>query len=294
MVETFLKFLQFEKRYSPHTLLSYKNDLGQFSIYLSQNFPQNAIQEVEHKIIRSWIVSLVENKITPRSVNRKIASLRSFYKFLRQRDYITNDPSRKIKILKTEKQLPSFVKEGDIIKLLDHLKFKEDFEGYRDKVLMELLYGTGMRLSEIINAKSIDINVFDHTIKVLGKRNKERLIPFSNNLAAVIDGYNAKREECFGEVSAEDYLIVTNNGKKSYPMFIYRIVRKYLEMFTSVDKKNPHVLRHTFATHLVNKGADLNAVKDLLGHASLAATQVYTHNSMEKLKKVFDQAHPKA
>ena len=294
MVETFLKFIQFEKRYSPHTLLSYRNDLDQFSLYLSQNFPQFAIQEVEYKIIRSWIVSLVENKITPRSVNRKIASLRSFYKFLRQRDYITNDPSRKIKILKTEKQLPTFVKEGDIIKLLDHLKFEEDFKGYRDKVLMELLYGTGMRLSEIINAKSSDINAFDHTIKVLGKRNKERLIPFSNNLAAVIDGYNDKREERFGGASVEDYLIVTNNGKKSYPMFIYRTVRKYLELYTSVDKKSPHVLRHTFATHLVNKGADLNAVKDLLGHANLAATQVYTHNSMEKLKKVFEQAHPKA
>ena len=294
MVETFLKFIQFEKRYSPHTLLSYRNDLDQFSLYLSQNFPQFAIQEVEYKIIRSWIVSLVENKISPRSVNRKIASLRSFYKFLRQRDYITNDPSRKIKILKTEKQLPSFVKEVDIIKLLDHLKFEEDFEGYRDKVLMELLYGTGMRLSEIINTKSSDINAFDHTIKVLGKRNKERLIPFSNNLATVIDGYNDKREECFGEASVEDYLIVTNNGKKSYPMFIYRTVRKYLELFTSVDKKSPHVLRHTFATHLVNKGADLNAVKDLLGHANLAATQIYTHNSMEKLKKVFEQAHPKA
>ena len=293
MVESFLKYLKFEKRVSPHTVLSYQTDLKQLSQFLRETYSEEHPEVANHGMIRSWIVSLVEKQNDPISVNRKIACLRSFYKFLLRREVITKDPMVKIRVLKTKKKLPHFVQETDMVKLLDtEGSFGSDHSGLRDQLLIELLYGTGMRLSELINLKESDINLPDRTIRVLGKRNKERVIPFGVSLVALIENYRAHKKKEI--VTDESWLLVTEQGKKLYPVLVYRVVKNHLQEFTSVEKRSPHVLRHTYATHLLNKGAEINAVKDLLGHSSLAATQVYTHNTIEKLKKVFEQAHPKA
>ena len=293
MIQSFLKYLAYEKRYSQHTITSYQCDLDQFQNFLSVNFSGLGIEAVSYHQIRAWIISLMESGLNPRSVNRKIVSLKSFYKFLLMSENIKTDPTIRIKVLKTTKKLPDFVQEEDMHRLLDNFTFEDDFSGWRDRLILELLYGTGIRLSELIGLKESDIDQFHGHIKVLGKRNKERIIPFSENLDGVLSKYLDKKKSVFDH-NSDDFLIVTDKRGKGYPMMIYRVVKKYLAIFTTVDKKSPHVLRHTFATHLLNKGADLNAVKDLLGHASLAATQVYTHNSLDKLKRVFDQAHPKA
>ncbi|MGK7394790.1 MAG: tyrosine-type recombinase/integrase [Candidatus Cyclobacteriaceae bacterium M3_2C_046] len=293
MKNSFLKYLEYEKRYSQHTITSYSNDLNQFETFVLTLDPENKIEQADHNLIRNWIINLVERNISPRSVNRKITTLRTFYKFLIKRGLAEKDPTFKIKILKTKKQLPRFVSEKELVELFNRADFKDDFLGCRDRLIFELLYGTGIRLSELINLKHSDIDLFDQTIRVLGKRKKERVIPFTKNLKRTIENYSSKKNDHFHGNAAE-YLIVTDNGEQSYPMNIYRVVKKYLDQYTTVEKRSPHLLRHTFATHLLEKGADLNAVKDLLGHANLAATQVYTHNSLEKLKKVFDQAHPKA
>jgi integrase/recombinase XerC len=291
MIQSFFKYIEFEKRYSKHTLISYRNDLLQFSSYLESTYQLDNPQEANYGIIRSWILSLVEDNISPKSINRKLACLRSYYKFLLKRGDISKDPMLKIKAPKVKKSLPSFIEEESIHKLLDQVEFKNDFQGIRDKLVLEILYGTGIRLSELINLKESDVNFSERTIKVLGKGNKQRIIPLNQTLFQLIDIYRKSKKS---EMGSGDYLIITDNGKKAYPMFIYRIVRNYLSIITSLEKRSPHVLRHSFATHLLNKGADLNAIKDLLGHSSLAATQVYTHNSIEKLKSIFDQAHPKS
>ncbi len=293
MIESFIKYLAFERRYSQHTITSYSNDLKQFQSFLNTSFPGLKLNEVSYQEIRGWIIHLVERNIQPTSVNRKIVTLRSFYKFLLRRSVITKDPTTKIKVLKTSKKLPTFVQEPDMLRLLDQFEFENNFNGWRDRLILELLYGTGIRLTELIELQEQKINLDLNTIKVLGKRNKERVIPYSTHLSDTIIAYLESRNNQFPH-NTNDYLVVTDNGGKCYPMMVYRVVKKYLSIFTTIEKRSPHVLRHTFATHLLDKGADLNAVKDLLGHASLAATQVYTHNSLEKLKKVFKQAHPKA
>lgn len=291
MVDSFLKYLQFEKRYSLKTVTSYRTDLAQFREFLSTEF-ESYPQDASHAMVRSWIVKLVDEQLDSVSVNRKIACLRSFFKFLLKQESVTKDPMEKIKILKTKKKLPHFVQENDMEKMLDHFEFNKDYEGVRDRLILELFYGTGMRLSELINLHDNQINLRDRTMKVLGKRNKERVIPFNKSLASLLNDFKKIRNKEIGKKSS--HLIVTQSGDPLYPMLVNRIVKKYLRMFSGVEKKSPHVLRHSYATHLLNKGAEINAVKDLLGHSSLAATQVYTHNSMEKLKRVFDQAHPKA
>ncbi|MEQ9300289.1 MAG: tyrosine-type recombinase/integrase [Cyclobacteriaceae bacterium] len=294
MLESFLKYIEYEKRYSQHTIISYRSDLDKFLQFVNKEYQTNQIQEVNHAVIRSWIIFLSESGMGARSINRKIASLKSYFKFLLKREIIEENPTQRLKPLKVEKKLPSFVRESEMDQMLNHFQFSEDFGGNRDRLVIELLYGTGIRLSELINLRKTDVNLFENHIKVLGKRNKERIIPISAFIVKLIKEYAQKVALQMEEANETKYLILTDKGDQTYPVFIYRLIKKYLEQFSHSDKKSPHVLRHTFATHLLNKGADLNAVKELLGHTSLAATQVYTHNSLDKLKKVFDQAHPKA
>ncbi|PSR55632.1 integrase [Adhaeribacter arboris] len=292
-MELFFKYLQYEKRYSPHTLLSYKTDLGQFTDYLQTTYQITDAAEADFHIIRSWLVSLVQRDLDSRTINRKIACLRSYYKFLLREERIDKNPTLRIKPPKTAKKLPAFVPEEALNTLLDSFSFEDSFAGFRDKLILEFLYGTGMRLAELIGISHSDINLPGRTVKVLGKGNKERLIPLNDSLLTCLNAYLEKKKIEFPD-NPTNRLLVTNKLLPLYPKFVYRTVKKYIGMITTSRHTHPHVLRHSFATHLLNKGADLNAIKDLLGHASLAATQVYTHTSIEKLKSIFDKAHPKA
>lgn len=286
--DEFLKFLQYEKRLSNHTLVAYSNDLRQFLEFLATTYEIKDITEVNHTIIRSWIVSLMEQKITARTVNRKITTLKTFYKFLLRQQKVSQNPMLKVLSPKMSKRLPVFVEKEKMDVLLDDTAFDDDFEGQRNKLIIELLYASGMRLSELINLKQTDVDLYSCQLKVLGKRNKERIIPFSSTLKEQVQQYIAlKPSEC------TEYLFVSKKGLKLYEKLVYRVVNSYLSMVTTANKKSPHVLRHTFATHMLNSGADLNAVKELLGHANLSATQVYTHNTVEKLKNIHKQAHPR-
>lgn len=294
MIDSFINYLEFEKRASPHTVDAYRRDLRQLEEFVGLSFDLNEISEAQHPELRAWVIDLVDSGLSTTSVNRKIATLRSYYKFLLRSRIISKDPTYKLKGLKNPKKLPEFVQEETILAVLNESVYEPTFEGQRDKMVMEFLYLTGVRLSELVGLQWSDINLIEDSVKVLGKRKKERIIPITKGLKQNILLYKKVFEETFSKVGQSEYFIVSNQQKQSYPMMIFRIVRHYLDLFAQTSKRSPHVLRHTFATHLLNKGADLNAVKDLLGHSSLAATQVYTHNSMEKLKAVFEQAHPKA
>lgn len=291
LLDEFLKYLQLEKRYSPHTIKAYQIDLAQFEDYLIETY-ESTLQKANHPMLRSWLAQMLDYGISPRSVNRKITALKTFYKFLLKEEKLKEDPTIKIVPPKMSKTLPAFIEEGQMRSLLDDLPFDEGYEGVRDKLMIELFYSTGIRQSELINIKIKDIDLSSDLIKVLGKRNKERLIPLTIELRQKIDAYLKLRAEL--PIKDSSYLLLTNKGKKLYPTLVYRQVNHYLSQVTSLDKKSPHVLRHTFATHMLNNGADLNAIKELLGHANLSATQVYTHNTIEKLKKVYNQAHPRA
>ncbi|PQA59623.1 tyrosine-type recombinase/integrase [Siphonobacter curvatus] len=293
MVSYFLQHIKYEKRLSEHTLTAYRSDMEQLSQYLLESYELDAPEKADFQMLRSWVASLAEKKLDNRSINRKIATLRTFYGFLLRKRVITNDPMLSIKALKTDRTLPTFVREQEMTTLLDDITFTDDFTGVRDKLVLELLYGTGMRLTELITLKDADLDAYERTLTVLGKRNKYRILPLSASLYKLIRQFQNFKQETFNG-SCEDVLIVSDLGNKAYPVMIQRIVKRYLTLVSSLEKRSPHVLRHSFATHLLNRGADLNAIKDLLGHSSLAATQVYTHNSIEKLKEAYQQAHPKA
>lgn len=291
LIENFLNYLRFEKRYSQHTLVSYQNDLTQFNDFIKQTFDTDNVSEVSHLYIRSWMVSLSEAGITARSINRKLSAIKSYYKFLIKRGVVEKNPTIKIVSPKTSKRLPAYVEGNNMQQLFNQVQFGEGFPALRDRLLLEVLYSTGMRRSELINLKVQDIDFGHRYVKVLGKGNKERLIPFDKGLESSIELYLNVKDKLY---EGSEWLLVDDKGNKMPPEFVYRTVRKYLDAVTTIEKRSPHVLRHTFATHLSNNGADLNAIKELLGHSSLAATQVYTHNNIEKLKDIFKQSHPKA
>jgi integrase/recombinase XerC len=293
MVSFFLQHIKFEKRLSHHTLIAYESDLSQFTAYLKFQYENSEPEKADFQQIRSWIVTLSDEKLEKKSINRKIATLRSYYNFLLRRKVIQIDPMLKIKALKADKTLPKYVEEKPMDNLLDNVEFSDDFEGTRDKLILELLYGTGIRLSELLGIKIIDFNFYNNHLTVLGKRNKQRIIPLNSPLVGLIKNYLIKRSEV-AQIPDNQTLVLTELGYDAYPMLIQRIVKKHLNLVTTLEQKSPHVLRHTFATHLLNRGADLNAIKDLLGHSSLAATQIYTHNSIDKIKKIYQKAHPKA
>lgn len=294
VLERFIQYIRFEKRYSPHTVSAYQSDLEQFFKFL--NDTEVVIthpSQITYQHIRSWMVDLMADK-TARSVNRKIATLRKYFKFLLQEGEIQINPASKIQSPKTVKHLPVVVEDTKLTAMLnDDEVFGDDFAGTRDKLVLEILFGTGIRLAELVTLKEQGVNTYEGTIKVLGKRNKERIIPINHELKLLLQQYSGlKKNQNFDNNSAT--LIVTNKGADAYPKLIYLIVQKYLSYISTQNKRSPHVLRHTFATSLLNRGADLNAIKELLGHANLNATQVYTHNSVERLKSIYKQAHPKA
>lgn len=292
-VEQFLTYLQHEKRYSPHTVQSYRTDLIQFRDFMSQTF-ELELTAVEYVHVRNFMVWLMEEGIAENSVGRKLSTLRSFYKYLVRRQIIQSSPMALVKAPKVPKRLPVFVDDQKLDLLLDSEEFfNESFSSVRDRLVIETLFGTGMRLAELLSLKESDINFYESTIRVLGKRNKERIVPVSKLLEDQLRAYvELKTLQNFDNKMGG--LFVTDKGADAYPTLIYRIVQRYLSFISTQDKKSPHVLRHSYATSLLNRGADLNAIKELLGHASLAATQVYTHNSVERLKSIYKQAHPKA
>lgn len=292
-VEQFLIYLLHEKRYSSHTIQSYKTDLLQFGDFMLKTFELPLI-EVKYIHVRDFMVALMDDKISANSVGRKLSTLRSFYKFLLREDVIASNPMALVKAPKVPKKLPVFVDEAKMDLLLDSEEFfNNSFPSVRDRLIIETLFGTGMRLAELLSLKEADINFYDATIRVTGKRNKERVIPINKTLRQQLKEYAAlKTLQNFDNKTTG--LIVTDKGAPAYPKLIRRIVSRYLTYISTQDKKSPHVLRHSYATSLLNRGADLNAIKELLGHASLAATQIYTHNSVERLKTVYKQAHPKA
>lgn len=292
-LDAFIAYISLEKNYSPHTTNAYQNDISEFQRFCSDEYDDETIDDVSYNLIRAWIVSLVEASISNRSINRKIASLKAYYKFLQRIGKIDNNPLAKHKALKTSKKIEVPFSEMEMEAVLQQISFKEGFEGSRDKLIIELLYSTGMRRAELINLKLSDVDLTVNTIKVLGKRNKERILPLLQSSKELMYAYLEKRKGLSAIVD-EKHIFLSKSGYKIYETLVYRIINKYLSEVSSKVKKSPHILRHTFATHLLNKGADLNSVKELLGHSSLASTQVYTHNSIAELKKVHLASHPRS
>jgi integrase/recombinase XerC len=290
----FFSYIQFEKRFSEHTIKAYKSDLTQFATFLKQTYDIENQITIQHSHIRAWIVDLLQQQITPRSINRKLSTLKSYFQFLVKQNFIAQNPMQKVIAPKVGKRLPVIVAEKQLSFLFDQIEFGTDFKGLRDKTLLDVLYQTGIRRSELINLTFQSVDLEGFTLKIFGKGNKERLIPISRQLSQQIEKYIALRNTTFPSLALFNFLFVTEKGKKLYPKKVYNIVNHYLSLITTEDQRSPHVLRHSFATHLSNNGADLNAIKELLGHSSLAATQVYTHNSIDRLKEVYQQAHPKA
>jgi integrase/recombinase XerC len=291
--ESFLQYLQTEKRYSPHTVRSYSNDLDQFCLFLSaQGLPDDPVL-VSYHDIRAWIVSMLENNYTTVSVHRKISCLRVFYRYLRKEGHLKKDPLEKVVLPRRKKRLPVFVEEAAMNTLLDDCTFGDDFAGVRNRTIIEMLYLTGMRRAELVGLRENDVDLAGGVLKVTGKRNKQRIIPVVNTFIKDLEVYIRLRNEKY-HPEGNGWFFITDRGNKLYDKYVYNLVNGYLSMVTTIEKKSPHILRHTFATHMLNHGADLNSIKELLGHANLSATQVYTHNTFEKLKKIYKQAHPRA
>ena len=280
-----------EKRYSSHTLLAYKKDLDQFLEFCGNTNEEIDVKKVNSKLIREWVVLLMEKNLSPRSVNRKVSTIKAYFKFLMKNGFVKANPAANITLPKIRKKLPNFVEQINLDHLLDDGFFTDDFEGIRDKLIISLLYGTGIRLAELLNLNDADFNTKEFLIKVLGKRKKERIIPYPKSINTLLFQYIDIRSKKFDFLP--EYLLLTEKGKPVYEKLIYRVVKSNLEKVTSLEQKSPHVLRHSYATHLLNKGADLNAVKELLGHSNLAATQIYTHTTFEKLHNIYKQAHPR-
>lgn len=287
-IDDFLNYIAKEKRYSPHTIKGYKTDLIEFSDY-SHRYFGISIQKVNHRIIRSWFSQMMQDGFQPSTIHRKSSTLKSFFKFLMVNGFLEKSPMDLVPLPKLKRSLPKFVDEKSLEVLLNELEFLDNYEGKRDRLIIDLFYQTGVRQSELIGLSMKDIDFCKQQIKVLGKRNKERIIPISTNLIETINEYVTYRK-----TGSDVNLLVTSAGKKLYPKLVYKIVNKYLSKVTTLSQRSPHVLRHSFATHMLNNGAELNSIKEILGHVSLSATQVYTHNSMEKIKTIYKQAHPRA
>lgn len=305
-IERFVDYLQFEKRFSLHTVTAYRADLEQFASYLQSTYELSELQQATYQMVRSWAAGLIQEKLSARSVNRKLSSLKTFYKFLLRQGEIKASPMLRVQGPKMSKRLPVFVEKDKMHELLEgrldeetgeitdlFAKERTPFERERARLIFELFFGCGIRLSELIGLKEENVDLYKAELKVLGKRNKERIIPINDSLANTIKRYQAEKT-AIGVNHADGFLLVNSEGKKLYEKFVYTLVNGYLGQVTTLEKKSPHVLRHTFATHMLNSGADINAIKELLGHANLSATQVYTHNTIEKLKNIHKQAHPKA
>lgn len=292
-IKEFTDYLRVEKRYSDHTIRAYNDDLIQYATFLQTQPDRKAIITSLQADIRNWVIDLVEEECTPRTLRRKIASLKAFFNYYIRNDKMKINPAEGVILPKLNKTLPGFIKESSIEDLFSKNLFTNDFKGLRDKFVLELFYATGMRLSELVNIKKIDFDLSRGEVKILGKRNKERIVPLTQNIIHLLEEYSDITDKHF-EQNTIEYLILTDKGEKTYPRMIQRLVEKYLSLSTTLEKRSPHLIRHTFATHMLNNGADLNAVKELLGHANLAATEIYTHNTYEKLKTIYKQAHPRA
>jgi len=294
-ITDFLEYLHKERRMSLHTIVAYTYDLGRFHSYMTEHLAVERVEDIDHHDIRSWIISTLEDEgLQPRSVNRRLSCLRSFYRHLLRIGKVEANPMLKITALKTRKALPLFLEQNQMDRLLDDMDFGEGFSGLRDRLIIELLYNTGMRRAELIGLQTDDVDLYTGQLKVLGKRNKERMIPFGPNLNQLMKDYMVLRDTLRAATDASDHLLLRDDGSGMTEGFVYQKVNKYLRLVTTIGKKSPHVLRHTFATHMLNNGADINAVKEILGHANLSATQIYTHNTIEKLTRIHKQAHPRA
>lgn len=292
IVDKYIDYLRYEKNYSSHTEISYYSDLIQFRDFIDTNYPDVELETVDGDIVRAWIIFLMEAKTSARSVNRKLSSLKSFYRYLQKMGLVSISPLKKISGPKAKKPIPSFVNYADMEKVLDLEVLDNDYESFRDKVILELFYVTGMRRAELIGLTDKDVDLYSGSIRVTGKRNKQRIIPISKNTITLIDDYLEIRNQNFENQTVSFF--VKKDGEPIYPMLIHRIVSSHLKWIPTLAKASPHVLRHSFATGMLNNGADINAVKELLGHSSLASTEIYTHTSFDELKKIYNKAHPRA
>ncbi|MEO6818917.1 MAG: tyrosine-type recombinase/integrase [Ginsengibacter sp.] len=292
-IQKFLDYLSFQKRYSPNTVISYETDLLAFFDYLLLEYESKEVKDVSTVMVRSWLAQLKEKKNSAKTINRKISSLKSFFKYLLRNEEIQSNPAAVIQSLKVSRKLPAFIEEKDIAKIFVPGVFADSWDGKLNRLIFSILYNTGIRLNELIHLKESDIDKYLSCIKVLGKGNKDRLVPVSNHLISEIDSYITDKRLNFPGLEVP-YLLLTHKGKMLYPKYVYNMVKLQLGNVSTMERKSPHILRHSFATHLTNHGAQINAIKELLGHSSLAATQIYTHNSIEKLKEVHKQAHPKS